>query len=62
MENTMREHKHVRVSPATHRRLRVEAAMRGRTASDLADELLAKGLRELPPVQQVSASIVPQAA
>jgi len=46
----VRPHKHLRVSPATHRRLMIEAAIRGRTAFDLAEELLSRALQELPAV------------
>ena len=41
------EHKHVRVSPATHGRLLSEAALRGRKVWSLADELLSRALDEL---------------
>lgn len=46
--------KHVLVSPATHRLLLIEASIRGRKVYELADELLAKGLRELPQAQPVT--------
>ena len=51
MAERMKGHKHVLVSPATHRRLLHEAARRGRKVYSLADELLSKaldGLRAQP--------------
>lgn len=47
-------HKHIRVSVSTHRKLVIEAAIRGKKAQELADELLAKGLRELPQAQPIT--------
>lgn len=52
-----RQIKVVEVSPATHRRLLIEAATRGMKAWRLADELLARALAELPQLQQHPASI-----
>lgn len=49
--------KAVRISQETHRRLLIEAAMRGMKLCELADMAMKKGLDQLPPADPPAASL-----